>query len=98
MKEFCEGMIERGYHKKVVMGCNMRMGALNQEEWHLLRKANFRFVLIGLESINFDTLKRLDKGIRVDMIESTLKMATKAGFMGAEVLSGQEISHKASPS
>ena len=80
LKEFCEGMVERGYNKKVVMGCNMRVGALNQEEWHLMKKANFRFILIGLESMNQKTLNRLDKGIKADQIEATMKMAKKAGL------------------
>jgi len=80
LKEFCEGMIERGYHKKVVMGCNMRVGALNQEEWNLMAEANFRFVLIGLESMNQGTLNRLNKGIRVEQIEETMRMAKKAGL------------------
>ena len=80
LKEFCEGFIERGYHKKVVMGCNMRVGALNQEEWSLLAKANFRFILIGLESMNQSTLKRLKKGTKVEHIEETVKMAKKVGL------------------
>jgi len=80
LKEFCKGMIERGYHKRVVMGCNMRVGALNQEEWNLMGKANFRFVLIGLESMNQKTLDRLNKGIKVAQIEETMKMAKRAGL------------------
>lgn len=80
LKEFCEGMIERGYHKKVVMGCNMRVGALEQEEWDLMAKANFRFILIGLESMSQKTLNHLDKGIKVEQIEDTMKMAKKAGL------------------
>jgi anaerobic magnesium-protoporphyrin IX monomethyl ester cyclase len=80
LQEFCEGMIERGYHRKVVMGCNMRVGALNKHEWQLLKKANFRFVLIGLESLNQKTLNKLHKGIKVPQVEETLKMASKAGL------------------
>lgn len=80
LHEFCNGMIERGYHKKVVMGCNMRVGALNQEDWDIMGKANFRFILIGLESVVQSTLDRLDKGTKVAQIEETMKMAKKAGL------------------
>ncbi|MCL4546718.1 MAG: radical SAM protein [Deltaproteobacteria bacterium] len=80
LKEFCEGMIKRKYNKKVVMGGNMRVGALSQKEWNLLRQANFRMILIGLESIVPSTLKRLNKGINVSDIEPTLKMAKQAGL------------------
>lgn len=80
LKEFCSLVIARGLHKKVVLGCNMRVGALSQDEWNLMKKANFRFILIGLESINQDTLDRLVKGIKVQQIEETVKMAKKAGL------------------
>jgi anaerobic magnesium-protoporphyrin IX monomethyl ester cyclase len=80
LRKFCRGMVDRGYHKKVVMGCNMRVNALAQEEWRLMGKANFRFVLIGLESMTQSTLDRLNKGIKVEQIEQTMRMAKKAGL------------------
>ena len=80
LRIFCQGMIDRGYHKKVVMGCNMRVQALSEEDWNLMGKANFRFVLIGLESMNQSTLDRLNKGIKVQEIERTMRLAKKAGL------------------
>jgi len=80
LKEYCRGFLDRGLHKKVSMGCNMRIGGLTEEEWRLLGKCNFRLVLIGLESVNNDTLKRLNKNIRVDQIEQTFREAKKAGL------------------
>ncbi len=80
LEEFCRGMIRRGLHKKVVMGCNMRIGALTNEQWKLLKAANFRFVLIGLESVVQTTLDRLVKGIKVAQIEDTVRMAKAAGL------------------
>jgi len=62
------------------MGCNMRVGELTQAQWNLLKKANFRFILIGLESMSQDTLNRLKKGIKVSQIEETVRMAKKAGL------------------
>ena len=80
LEEFCRGIIRKGYHKQVVLGCNMRCGALSEEEWRLMRYANFRFVLIGLESVNQATLDRLQKGITVSQIEETLRLAKSAGL------------------
>ena len=80
LEDFCRGMVERGLHKRVVMGCNMRVGALSQEQWNLLKAANFRFILIGLESVVQSTLDRLVKGIKVAQIEETLRMCKKAGL------------------
>ena len=80
LEEFCNLLIAKGLHKKVVMGCNMRVGELTQAQWNLLKKANFRFILIGLESMSQDTLNRLKKGIKVSQIEETVRMAKNAGL------------------
>src|SRR3989339_827394 len=45
LQEFCEGLMKRGLHQKVVMGCNMKPGALTQEQYNLMGRANFRFIL-----------------------------------------------------
>lgn len=80
LHDFCEGVIKLGYDKKVCFGCNMRVGALTQEDWNLMKRANFRFILIGLESVVQSTLDRLNKGITVSQIEETVRMAKKAGL------------------
>ncbi|MEK9155713.1 MAG: radical SAM protein [Patescibacteria group bacterium] len=80
LKEFCEGMIERGYNKKIKIDCNMRLKALNQEEYNLMGKAGFRFILYGLESANQKTLDRINKNLKVAEIEKGVRMAKKGGL------------------
>lgn len=80
LKKFCELMIESGYSKKVVYGCNMRLNALTQEYYELMKKANFRFILYGMESANQFTLDKLDKGLKVAEIEKGSMIAKKAGL------------------
>jgi radical SAM superfamily enzyme YgiQ (UPF0313 family) len=80
LKEFCLGMIERGYNKKVSLNCNMRFGVLSQDEWDLMGKAGFRFVLFGLESANQKTLDRINKNLKVEQITEGVKMAKRAGL------------------
>ncbi len=80
LKEFCDGMIERGYNKKVIIDCNMRLKALNQEEYKLMGKAGFRFILYGLESANQKTLDRINKNLKVAEIEQGAKMAKAGGL------------------
>ncbi|MFH1863561.1 MAG: radical SAM protein [bacterium] len=80
LKKFCELMIESGYNKKVVYSCNMRINALNKEYCELMKKANFRFILYGLESANQETLDRLEKGLKVEEIKPYLAEAKKAGL------------------
>ncbi len=80
LHEFCQLLIDSGYHKKVVFGCNMRLNALKQEDYDIMGKANFRFILYGMESGNQKTLDKLDKGLKVAEIKQGVKMAKKAGL------------------
>ena len=80
LEQFCRGVIKSGYQKRIRLGCNMRVGALSAEQWRLMRRAGFRFILIGLESVNQDTLDRLNKGVAVSQIEQTITDCKKAGL------------------
>lgn len=81
LEEFCEGMIERGYNKKVTISCNMRItGIKDLATWKLMKKAGFRFILFGLESANQETLDRIDKNLKVEEIEPGLKMCKDGGL------------------
>ncbi len=80
LRTFCEGMIERGYNEKISFHCNMRVNALTQEEFDLMGKAGFKFLLVGFESANQETLDRLNKGIMVEDIANACRMAKKAGL------------------
>ena len=78
LREFCRGMIKRGYNKKIYFDCNMRFGTLIKEDYELMAKAGFRFLLYGLESANQETIDKLNKGIKIAKIEEELKIAKAA--------------------
>ena len=80
LRKFCELLIDSGYNKKVVYGCNMRFNALTEDYYRLMKKANFRFILYGMESGNQKTLDKLDKGIKVEDIVNGARMASRAGL------------------
>jgi len=80
LKELCNGLIERGYNKKIKYSCNMRFNALKQEDYRLMKKAGFRLLKFGLESANQKTLDKLNKGIRVEDILNGCEMAKRAGL------------------
>ncbi|MBD3355127.1 radical SAM protein [Candidatus Woesearchaeota archaeon] len=80
LKEFCGLMIDSGLNKKVRISCNMRFGILKYEDYLLMRKAGFRFLLFGLESANQETLDMIDKGIKVEDIRHGCMIAKKAGL------------------
>jgi len=78
LREFCRGMIKRGYNKKIYFDCNLRPGALTQKDYDLMARAGFRFLLYGLESANQETLDRINKGSKVNDIVKDCQMAKKA--------------------
>ncbi len=80
LHEFCKGMINRGYHQKVILDCNMRFGAIDFEGYKLMKKAGFRFLLFGLESANQKTLNRISKNMKIEEIISSCKLARQAGL------------------
>ena len=80
LRDFCQGMIDRGYNKKIAFDCNMRPGILKAEDYQLMGKAGFRLILFGLESANQETLDRINKGVRADDIIKDCQMAKRAGL------------------
>ena len=80
LRKFCQLMIDSGYNKKVTFSCNMRLKGPTQEDYFLMKKANFRFLLYGVESANQKTLDRIKKGIKVSDITKGSRMAAKAGL------------------
>ena len=80
LRAFCAGVMERGYHKRVGFDCNFRFDAAGADDYRLMRRAGFRFLLFGLESGNDETLQRLDKGLTVQQIEESCRQARRAGL------------------
>ena len=80
LKDFCQGMIERGYSRKLNLDCNMRFGVLSEVEYKLMKKAGFRLMLFGIESANQNTLDRINKNVKVEDIIESCKLARKCGL------------------
>lgn len=83
--EACEALIKFNQGKRhgqarVTLGCNMRPGALKQDDYDLLGRAGFRFILYGLESANSVTIQRINKGQADGDMESSVRMAKRAGL------------------
>jgi len=80
LKEFCKGMIDRGYNKKIPISSNMRFGILDEEQVKLMKKAGWRKFKMGLESANQNTLDRIRKGCTVQDIVDGAKWISNAGI------------------
>ena len=77
---FCNEMIRRGLPKRVRIDCNMRFGRLTFDDYRLMRRAGFQFVLFGVESANQATLDRFCKALKVDDVVKGCEWAHKAGL------------------
>jgi radical SAM superfamily enzyme YgiQ (UPF0313 family) len=64
--------------KRIVFGCNLRIE--DEPDWAMLKFANFRMVLIGVESANQRTLNRIGKGTKADEIIPFFKRASEQGL------------------
>ncbi len=80
-REFAQGIIDRGLHKKgCYFGLNTRFEYLDEETIKLMAQANFRFVLLGLEAADEETLTRLNKGYQSEHVYRCLEWMTKYGL------------------
>ncbi len=81
LRQFCQGMIDRGYNRQILFSCNMRYGLIDRSDLpELMKRAGFRKLKMGLESANQSTLDRLDKGITVEQIVEGSRRISQAGL------------------
>jgi len=80
-QQFALGIIERGLHKRgCYFGINTRFEYLDEETIKLMAHANFRFILLGFEAADDETLQRLNKGYQMEHVEKCLSWMTKYGL------------------
>ena len=80
LDNFCQGMMERGYHKKIRFSCNMRVDFISKENAKMMKRAGFRLLKVGLESANQRTLDRISKNTTVQQIKDACRIASEAGL------------------
>ncbi len=80
-REFAQGIIQRGLHNRgCYFGINTRFEYLDEETIKIMAKANFRFILLGFEAADDETLQRLNKGYQMEHVEKCLTWMTKYGL------------------
>jgi len=80
-RQFASGIIERNLHKAgCYFGINTRFEYLDEETIRLLAAANFRFILLGFEAADDETLQRLNKGYQMEHVERCLGWMKKYGL------------------
>lgn len=77
LANFASLMDKTGLNKKVRLGANMRFSGPLEADFKNMHKANIQFLLYGLESANQNTLDKINKNLKLNQIETTLKLAKK---------------------
>lgn len=76
----CNEMIDRKINEKVVFDCNFRFDYFTEKNVHLMKKAGFRKLILGIESASERTIDILDKSLTKEQIIEGCKMASAAGL------------------
>lgn len=77
LTEFCLKMKIGNRNKKIRLGCNMKPVNI---DYKMMADAGFRFILVGIESANQETLDRIQKGQKADKQVECLKRMSEAGL------------------
>ena len=80
LTRLCNEMIDRKINEKVVFDCNFRFDYFTEKNVHLMKKAGFRKLILGIESASERTIDILDKSLTREQIVEGCKMASAAGL------------------
>ncbi|MSP55088.1 MAG: radical SAM protein [Myxococcales bacterium] len=80
LTRLCGEMIDRKINEKVVFDCNFRFDYFTEKNVHLMKKAGFRKLILGIESASERTIDILDKSLTRQQIIEGCKMASAAGL------------------
>lgn len=80
IEEICKGIIERGYHKRMIFCIQSRANHLDEEILRLLYAAGCRKIEIGIETIRKENLKTIAKNISLDQVEYAVQLCDKVGI------------------
>ncbi|MCX6646693.1 MAG: radical SAM protein [bacterium] len=81
LDDFCDLVESRDL--KIHFHFETRAGLLSEEQWARLKKIGAQAVAVGVESGDQDMLKRIKKGITLDMVRETFKHLHKVGIFAA---------------
>jgi len=78
---FARGVVARGLHRRDVrFSAFSRVDQNRNEDFAVMREANFQSLFFGLESLDDEGLLRIRKGTTYDEMRSTLRAAKDAGL------------------
>ncbi len=88
-------LIERGIGKKMRWNAQTRVDRVDEELFIKMKKAGCRQIEFGVESGNQETLDSIDKGIRLEQVETAVRLAKKASLkVGCSFIVGNPFETK----
>jgi len=78
MTDFCQRIIRRRF--KIALEGNTRVNIVNKKLLVLMKKAGFHTLAFGVESGSCRLLKKINKGITIDMIKKAFLLTKQAGI------------------
>ena len=79
-KAILEGIISRGFHRRVRFSAQTRVDRVDEEFMRLLKTANFETLELGVESGNPEMLRKIKKGITLEQVEHAVALAKANGL------------------
>jgi anaerobic magnesium-protoporphyrin IX monomethyl ester cyclase len=79
-KAILDGIISRGFHRRVRFSAQTRVDRVDEEFMRLLEMANFETLELGVESGNPDMLLKIKKGITLEQVERAVALAKANGL------------------
>ena len=79
-KAILEGLIARGFSRRVRFSAQTRVDRVDPEFMRLLKAANFETLELGVESGNAEVLERIQKGITLEQVERAVVLAKATGL------------------
>jgi anaerobic magnesium-protoporphyrin IX monomethyl ester cyclase len=79
-KAILEGIIARGFHRRVRFSAQTRVDRVDEEFMRLLKTANFETLELGVETGNPDVLREIKKGITLEQVEHAVALAKANGL------------------
>ncbi len=78
--DICEGLLHKGYHKKLVWTTAARADQVDYDLMKLMKEAGFKLLSFGVETGSPRLLKMIKKGEDMDQIKVAVESAHRAGL------------------
>jgi radical SAM superfamily enzyme YgiQ (UPF0313 family) len=80
LREICQGLIDRGLHRRISWSANARPDLTDRDTLRLMKESGARMFCVGFEFGNDEMLRRIRKGIGTDKMREFARATAEAGI------------------